>query len=61
LHNVHFVSGGKRTDVIDFVLDHVFVHIADPGWAALAYSVSFTAICFVPVWMMYRRGIFLKV
>jgi len=43
------------------VFDHVFVHIADPGWAALAYSVSFTAICFVPVWMMYRRGIFLKV
>jgi len=61
LHNVHFVSGGKRTDVLDVVFDHVFVHIPDPGWAALAYSVSFTAICFVPVWMMYRRGIFLKV
>jgi predicted acyltransferase len=61
LQNVHFMSGGKRTDVIAFVLDHVFTHIPDPGWAAFAYSVSFTAVCFVPVWIMYRRRIFLKV
>lgn len=61
LHNVHFMSGGKRTDVITFMFDHVFAHIPDPGWAACAYSVSFTAVCFVPVWMLYRRRIFLKV
>jgi predicted acyltransferase len=61
LHNIHFVSGGKPTDVITFAFDHVFAHIPDPGWAALAYSVSFTAVCFVPVWMLYRRRIFLKV
>jgi predicted acyltransferase len=61
LYNLHFASGGKRTDVITFVFNHVFAHIPDPGWAAFAYSVSFTAICFVPVWMLYRRRIFLKV
>ena len=61
LRNVHFMSGGNRTDVITFVFDHVFAHIPDPGWAAFAYSVSFTAVCFVPVWIMYRRRIFLKV
>ena len=61
LHNIHFVSEGKRTDVIAFVFDHVFAHIPDPGWAAFAYSFSFTAICFIPVWMLYRRRIFLKV
>ena len=61
LLNIHFTSGGTRTDVISFVFDHVFAHIPDPGWAAFAYSVSFTAVCFVPVWLLYRRGIFLKV
>jgi predicted acyltransferase len=61
LHNVHFVSGGKRTDVLAFVFDHVFGHIPDPGWAAFAYSVSYTAVCFVPVWALYRRRVFLKV
>jgi hypothetical protein len=27
----------------------------------VGYSVSFNAFCFVPVWMLYRRRIFLKV
>jgi predicted acyltransferase len=61
LLNVHLTSGGTQTDVIRFVLDHVFARIPDAGWAAFAYSVSFTAVCFVPVWLLYRRGIFLKV
>jgi predicted acyltransferase len=61
LQHVHFISVGKRTDVIAFLFDHVFAHIRDPGWAAFAYSVSFATVCFVPVWMMYRRRIFLKV
>ena len=47
--------------VISFVFDHVFAPIPDPGWAAFAYSVSFTTVCFVPTWLLYRRGTFLKV
>ncbi|MEO5823922.1 MAG: heparan-alpha-glucosaminide N-acetyltransferase domain-containing protein [Vicinamibacteraceae bacterium] len=61
LQNVRFISAGKRTEVLAFVFDHVFAHVPDPGWAAFAYSVSFAAVCFVPVWMLYRRRIFLKV
>ncbi len=47
--------------MITYALEHVFAHVPDPGWAAFAYSVSFTAVCFVPVWMLYRRRVFLKV
>jgi len=61
LRNVHFMSGGNRTDVITFVFDHVFAHIPDPGWAAFAYSVSYTAVCFVPIWALFRRRVFMKV
>ena len=35
--------------------------IADPGWAAFSYSVSYTAVCFIPVWLLYRNKLFLKV
>jgi len=35
--------------------------VPDPGWAAFAYSVTFTAFCFIPVWILYRKKIFLKV
>jgi predicted acyltransferase len=43
------------------IFNHVFAHIPDPGWAAFAYSVSFTAFCFIPVWILYRKKLFLKV
>ena len=61
LFNLHYTSGGTRTDVITFLGEHAFARIPDPGWAAFAYSISFTAVCFVPVWLLYRRRIFLKV
>jgi predicted acyltransferase len=61
LQNIPFGLGGARTEVLAFVFEHVFAHVPDPGWAAFAYSFSFTAVCFVPAWMLYRRRIFLKV
>lgn len=54
-------TGDAETDVITFLMRHVFAHVPDPGWAAFAYSVSFTAVCFVPVWLLHRRRVFLKV
>jgi len=61
LVNVHLTSAGTRTDVLTLLGEHVFARIPDPGWAAFAYSISFTAVCFVPVWLLYRKRIFLKV
>ena len=40
---------------------HVCAKIPDPGWAAFSWSVLFTAVCFVPVWILYKKRIFLKV
>jgi len=61
LFNLRVPSGGTRIDAITFLGEHVFARIPDPGWAAFAYSATFTAVCFVPVWGLYRRRIFLKV
>jgi predicted acyltransferase len=61
LDNIHFAAGGHRTNVLNHAWHSVFAHIPDPGWAAFAYSVSFTAVCFVPAWMLYRKKIFVKV
>jgi predicted acyltransferase len=47
--------------IMHFTPAPLFARIPDPGWAAFAYSVSFTAFCFIPVWILYRRRIFLKV
>ncbi len=44
-----------------YMFQHTFAHIPDPGWAAFAYSVTFTALCFLPVWFLYHKKIFVKV
>jgi predicted acyltransferase len=61
LGNIHWTSDGRQMNVVGWVHVHIFSHIPDPGWGAFAYSVSFMAICFVPVWILYRKKIFLKV
>jgi predicted acyltransferase len=40
---------------------HWFAWIPDGGLASFAYSVAYMAVCFIPVWILYRNRIFLKV
>ena len=58
---VPFTAGGHRYNVLSYLYDQVFLLIGDPGWRALAYSLFYTVVCFLPVSVLYRRKIFLKV
>ena len=58
---VPFTASGHRYDALSYLYDHVFVPIGDPGWRALAYSVFYALVCSLPVWVLYRRKIFVKV
>jgi predicted acyltransferase len=61
LERISFTDGGKETNPLAWMANHVFIHMPDAGWAAFAFSVFTLAYCFIPVWIMYRKGIFLKV
>ncbi len=52
---------GHRQPVIGWLWQHTYAHIPDPHWAAFSYSVSFAAFCFIPVLILYKKKIFLKV
>ena len=58
---IHFRSRGIETNPLVYAHVHWFQHIPDPGWSAFAYSVSYTFLCFIPVWILYRKKIFLRV
>ena len=58
---IHFTWAGYQINPMRYAHTHMFAQIPDPGWAAFAYSVSITLICFLPVWVLYRKKIFLKV
>ena len=62
LYNIAIPDGpGRHASLIVVIARNSFAHVPYPGWAAFAYSVSFTAFCFIPVWVLYRKRIFLKV
>jgi predicted acyltransferase len=58
---VPFDLNGETLNALGWMRTYVCGQIPNPGWAAFSYSVLFTAICFVPVWILYEKKIFLKV
>jgi predicted acyltransferase len=61
LAQIHFIDAGKPSNPLRYVFQHVFMHISDPGWRSFVYVVVYTAVCFLPVWWLYRKKIFVKV
>jgi len=39
---------------------HVFGRLGQPALASLLYSLAIVGVCFLPVWGLYRKSIFLK-
>jgi predicted acyltransferase len=58
---IHWNAGGERVNLLGYLFNRLFAQIPNPGWAAFAYSVSYTALCFLPVWVLYRKKIFVKI
>jgi predicted acyltransferase len=56
-----FSEHGRKMDALYWVRLHVFGHIQNGGWACFAYSFWYMALCFIPVWILYRKKIFLKI
>jgi len=61
LDSITVTEQGRHLELGTWIFYHVFAHVPDPHWAAFSYSVSFAAVCFIPVWILYRKKIFLKV
>jgi predicted acyltransferase len=61
LDHIVFWMGGRRESLVVFLTSPIFRYIHNPGWAAFTFSVSIAAFCFLPVWVLYRKRIFLKV
>jgi predicted acyltransferase len=61
LYNIHIHSGARTLNLQEYIFRNYFAWIHPPGMASLAYSLVYVFLCFLPIWWMYRRKIFLKV
>jgi predicted acyltransferase len=61
LASIHLNLNGQKIDVLSYLFEHSFARIHDPGSAAFSYFASFLVVCFVLVWILYRKRIFVKI
>lgn len=61
LYAIRVQSGTTTVSLSAYLFDHCFAGISSHHMASLAYSITIVAICFIPVAILYRRKIFLKV
>lgn len=54
-------DGARTITLQEWLMSHFYGQILPVGWAQFGWSISFTAFCFLPVWILYRKKIFLKV
>jgi predicted acyltransferase len=55
----HVLIGHKSLSAI--IYSHVFAHVPDRAFGSLLYSLCFVAVCFIPILVLYRKKIFIKI
>ena len=61
LYNLHVSYGRRVISLQDYLYRTAFGGISSKPLGSLLYSIGFAFICWLPVYWMYRRRIFLKV
>ncbi len=52
---------GHKHSLWQLSYDDVFARWGSNEWTSLAFAVTFVIVCFVPIWLLWRKRIFLKV
>lgn len=59
--NLRWQDNGVPTNIFSWFRLHVCGVIPDPAWACFAYAICYLLACFLPVYWMYKKKIFLKI
>ena len=51
---------GDRHSLWALTYENVFARHGSNEWTSLAFAASYVVVCFVPVWLLWRKRIFLK-
>lgn len=58
IDNIHLQSGGNLQQRL---YHSILGMVPDPALASLLYSLGFVAVCWLPVYVLYRKRIFIKI
>jgi predicted acyltransferase len=52
---------GESLNGHDYIFQHFFAPLGSPSFSSLLFSLAFVLVCLVPIWLMDRKKIFLKI
>jgi predicted acyltransferase len=61
LDSVPMHLDGKVTDLQQYIFLKWFYPVINPSFGSLLYAIAYVLVCFVPVLVMYRKKIFIKI
>jgi predicted acyltransferase len=61
LSTIRVHDGARITDLQQFIYQHWFFPIINPSFGSLMYAIAFVLVCFLPVLLLYRKKIFIKI
>lgn len=61
LYSLHVHVGRRSISLQEYLYRTLFGSFSSKPLGSLAYSVAFVAVCWLPVYVLYRKQIFLKV
>jgi predicted acyltransferase len=61
LYSVPMHLDGKVTDLQQYIFLKFFYPVINPSFGSLLYAIAYVLVCFVPVLVMYRKKIFIKI
>ena len=61
LDSVTVHSGGRAIDLQQYIYLKFFYPVINPSFGSLLYALAYVLVCFLPVLLMYRKKIFIKI
>ena len=58
---INFRQSGQVESGHDYIFQHFFAPLGGPSFTSLLYSLAFVLLCLIPIWLMDRKKIFLKI
>jgi predicted acyltransferase len=61
LYAVNARVDGRMMNAHEYIFQHLFAPLGSPSFASLLFSLAFVLLCLLPIWLLDRKKIFLKI
>jgi predicted acyltransferase len=58
---LHVPLNGKTLSGHDYSVERFFAPLGSPSFTSLLFALAFVLLCLLPIWLMDRKKIFLKI